>query len=261
MKNKLVMVLVVALSLATFCHAEAQARRDVKPPVQEAGPPLDPSTPLGKVQEIAARLERIEADTAAISAGLEANKIPDFAANITRIMGDTAATRESVAQLGQIATGVDYIANAVETIGETTEAIGSVAESVGAVVDYLQVVATTESVEASAQALETSFLQSAEAQTAALTTAFAAAIESEKAAFAEELTEYRKQAEADASALKTKLETAANIIILLWIALILLLVANVARFVFDRVQQARAAREAQNQEIRELLAANKKKTS
>lgn len=260
--KKLFFGLVVAVAALVAARAEAQTPfRGVAPPKAETGPPIDPETPLGRVQEIAERLKKIEEETALIREGLAQNKIPDFNGSIAKILESTASTRYEVAQLGAIASNVDYVAGAVETIGENTAAIGGVAESVATLAAQLQGVATLEALDGAMNeagtAYATALKEAIDAQTAEITSVIDARIADEKAKAAAEFAAYQEQMKG----LRGKIELASNVIILLWVALLILIGVNVCKFVFDRVSQARAAAEAQNQEIRELLAANKKKAA
>lgn len=233
------------------------ARRDVRPPVAETAE-LDPSTPLGKVQEIAERLEKIETTTEEIGRALDAHKIPDYKNSIDEILEASGATRAAVAQLGEIANGVRYVADAIETIEANTAAIGAVAENVATTAQILRYVPTVEQTDARFAALEASVantfneLYSANETSAAANLAAFGEIVDEKIALAQ-----AASAE-DADALKKKLETASNIIILLGLGVLALFVVNVAKFVYDKAQQAKADRERRDAEIRELVAASGK---
>jgi hypothetical protein len=253
-------VVVIAALVAT--RAEAQTPfRGVAPPKTEVGPPLDPETPLGRVQEIAERLKNIEAETALIREGLAQNKIPDFNGSIAKILESTASTRHEVAQLGAIASNVDYVASSIETIGENTAAIGDVAESVATLAVQLQGVATLEALDGAMNEVEvvytTALKEAVDAQTAEITSVIDARIADEKAEAVAKIAAYQEQMKG----LRGKIELASNVIILLWVALLILIGVNICKFVFDRVSQARAAAEAQNQKIREFLAANEKKAA
>lgn len=249
----------VALTLAAFVAvptaANAQySRRDVAPPVAETEE-LDPSTPIGKVREIAARLESIESTTEEIGRALEANKLPEYKASIDKILEASGATRAEVARLGEIASGVNFAVAAVEA---NTKAIETIAGNVDTTAKYLRYVPTGERLDAVVAALEKTLLDAVAnsnlAQTEKISTVVDEKIAAERAAFAE----YRAIADADATALKNKLETASNIIILLGLGILALFVVNVAKFVYDKAQQAKADRERRDAEIRELVAATGK---
>ena len=249
MKKKFgLFALVLAAFVAVAPVANAQySRREVAPPVAETGE-LDPSTPLGKVQEIAARLEAIESTTEEIGKTLESHKIPNYNDSIDKILEASGATRADVARLGEIASGVKYISDVVETVDGNTKAIIEVAKNVDATAKYLRFVPTQETVDAGFKAIEKSVADS----TAAQTDAVVALIDAKIAAA-------RETADADAQALKNKLETASNIIILLGLGILALFVVNVAKFIYDKAQQAQQAeRERRNAEIRELVAASAK---
>jgi hypothetical protein len=239
------------LSLVAFASVSSTAtaqysRREVAPPVAETEE-LDPSTPLGKVQEIARRLEAIESSTDEIGRALEENKLPEYKKSIDAILEASGATRSEVARLGGLADSVRFVVGAVETNAKATTALSA---NVAALDDRLTATHST---------LEKTFLEaiaSANAeQMEKITTFIEEALAAERAAFAE----YRAVADADAQTLKNKLETASNIIILLGLGVLALFVVNVAKFIFDKAQQAQQAeRERRNAEIRELVAtANK----
>ena len=223
-------LLLVAL-VAPISNAQ-YSRREVKPPVEETGE-LDPSTPLGRVQEIAERIETIETTTKEIGRALEEHKVPDYATSIEKILEAAGTTRAEVARLGVIANDVKYIADVVKTIDANTQAAATIADNVATTAKYLRYVPTLEAVDERFGALEKRLVET---------------IEAERAAFAE----YREASTADAGALKKKLETASNIIILLGFGILALIAVNVAKWLYDKAQQSRA-REA---EIQALLNAN-----
>lgn len=239
------MTVVVFASVVPVANAQ-YSRREVAPPVAETEE-LDPSTPLGKVQEIARRLESIETTTAEIGRALEENKLPEYKASIDEILEASGATRAEVARLGGLADSVGFVVDAVKTNAKATaELAGNVA-------------ALDESLNATLATFEKTVVEAVATanaeQTEKLSAAIDEKIEAERAAFAE----YRAASDADAQTLKSKLETASNIIILLGLGILALFVVNVAKFVFDKAQQAQQAeRERRNAEIRELVAtANK----
>lgn len=247
MKKIFNLVAAFAALVAVAPVANAQySRRDVAPPVAETEE-LDPSTPLGKVREIAERLEAIESTTEEIGKALESHKIPDYNASIDKILEASGATRADVARLGEIANGVKYISDVVATVDGNTKAIVEVAKNVDTTAKFLRYVPTQESVDASFKALEKSVADANVAQLNAVV-----ALLDAKLAAAREATD------ADAQALKNKLETASNIIILLGLGILALFVVNVAKFVYDKAQQAKAERERRDAEIRELVAASGK---
>lgn len=242
--KKLFFAFIAFAAVVYVAPASAQyGRREVKPPVAETVE-LDPSTPLGKVREIAERLEKIEATTEEIGRALEAHKIPDYKTSIDEILEASGATRAAVAQLGEIASGVRYVADAIETIEANTAAIGAVAENVATTAQYLRFVPTTERIDEKFAALEASVantfneLYSAnETSAAANLTAFEKIVDekiaSEKKAFAETFASFQATSTDDAAALKKKLETASNIIILLGLAVVATLVLNVVKWLVD----------------------------
>lgn len=244
MRKILVLSLVCALSGLASNNVFAQyARRDVRPPVAETSE-LDPSTPLGKVQEIAERLGKIEETTEEIGRALEAHKIPDYKNSIAEILEASGATRAAVAQLGEIANGVRYVADAIETIEANTAAIGVVAKNVETTAQYLRYVPTIEQTDAKFAALEASVANTFNELYSANETAAAGnvavfekiineKIAAEKKAFAESLTSFQTKSADDATALKKKLETASNIIILLGLAVVATLVLNVVKWLVD----------------------------
>lgn len=223
--------------------ANAQySRRDVAPPVPETEE-LDPSTPLGKVQEIARRIESIEASTEEIGRALEANNLPEYKKSIDAILEASGATRAEVARLGGLADSVRFVVDAVETNAKATAALSA---TVAALDDRLTATHAT---------LEKSALDAIASGNAEQTEKISAIIEGKLAAERAAFAEYRAVADADAQTLKNKLETASNIIILLGLGVLALFVVNVAKFVFDKAQQAQQAeRERRNAEIRELVA-------
>lgn len=237
------------LSLVAFASVSSTAtaqysRREVAPPVTETEE-LDPSTPLGKVREIAQRLEAIEATTEEIQRAFEARETPDLKASLGKILEAAGATRADVARLGVIAEQVDYIAKEAE---KNASAVLKVAENVEETAKLLRYVPTQESVDTGFKALEKRFVDASATQNDVI-----AALIDEKFSAA------RTASDADAQTLKNKLETASNIIILLGFGILALFAVNVAKFIFDKAQQAQQAeRERRNAEIRELVAtANK----
>lgn len=251
MKKVFVLSLVFGLlGLAGNSVFAQYALRDVRPPVAETSE-LDPSTPLGKVREIAERLGKIEETTEEISRALEAHKIPDYKASIAEILEASGATRAAVAQLGEIANGVRYVADAIETIEANTAAIGVVAKNVETTAQYLRYVPTVEKTDAKFAALETSVANAFNELYSANETAAAAnvaafekivdeKIAAEKKAFAESFTSFQTKSADDAAALKKKLETASNIIILLGLAVVATLVLNVVKWLADMNREKKA---------------------
>ncbi len=233
------------LSLVAFASVSSTAtaqysRREVAPPVAETEE-LDPSTPLGKVREIAQRLEAIETTTEEIQRAFEARETPDLKVSLDKILEAAGATRADVARLGVVAEQVDFIAKAAE---KNASAVVKVAENVEETAKLLRYVPTQEYVDASFEALEKRFVDASATQNDVI-----AALIDEKFSAA------RTASDADAQTLKNKLETASNIIILLGVGILALFVVNVAKFVFDKAQQAQQAeRERRNAEIRELVA-------
>lgn len=239
--------LVFAAFAATVYVAPASAqygRRETKPPVAETVE-LDPSTPLGKVREIAERLEKIETTTEEIGRALEAHKIPDYKASIDEILAASGATRAAVAQLGEIASGVRYVADAIETIEANTAAIGVVAKNVETTAQYLRYVPTAEQTDAKFAALEASVANTfnelysanetfAAANLAAVEKIVDEKISAEKKVLAETFASFQATSADDAAALKKKLETASNIIILFGLAVVASLALNVAKWVSDK---------------------------
>lgn len=261
MKKIFSVATVILFTLCAVPMVEAQyARRDVKPPVPETGAPSDPSTPLGKVQEIAERLEKIETATEEINAVLEANKVPtDYKRLVDEILEAAGTTRAEVARLGEIAAGVQYIAAAVETIEANTAATGAVAQNVGTIAEYLKFVPTIEQTETRFKEQQDAISQAFAEYNAAFSKA-----EEERAAFEQALAAYFENSTEDASALKKKLETSSNIIILLGLGIIALFVVNVGKFVYDKVQQTKndaKQRETELQEIKAALGSTSRKNS
>lgn len=242
-KTFILAFVVVFLGLACGESFAQYARREVKPPVDETSE-LDPSTPLGKVREIAERLEKIESTTEEIGRALEAHKIPDYKTSIDEILAASGATRAAVAQLGEIANGVRYVADAIETIEANTAAISVVAKNVETTAQYLRYVPTTEQTDAKFAALEASVANTFNELYSANETAAAgniAAFEkivdekiaSGKKAFAETFASFQATSADDAAVLKKKLEAASNIIILLGLAVVAMLVLNVVKWLVD----------------------------
>lgn len=244
MKKILVLTLVSVFSCLASGNAFAQyARRDVRPPVTETAE-LDPSTPLGKVREIAERLEKIEATTEEIGRALEANKIPDYKTSIDEILEASGATRAAVAQLGDIASGVRYVADVIETIEGNTAAIGVVAENVATTAQYLSYVPTVEQVDAKLGALETSIASAFSELRSANETAASANLAAFEKFVDEKIALAQTASTEDAEALKKKLETASNVIVLLGLVVLASLVLNVAKWVADKKRESDAERKA-----------------
>lgn len=225
---KKIFVFIAAVALVGWGRGEifAQyARRDVRPPVAETAE-LDPSTPLGKVQEIAERLDAIESATNEIADRLDKETHPDYKSSLDKILEAATASRSEVARLGAIANDVGYIAQAVETIERNTAATSETARSVANIAAVLRQVATTEQLDA------------------AITKAIAdkdvavkAALEEQKAAFLQALEESRSTAKNDAEKLKSKLETASNIIILLGVLIAASLIVNVYKWLREQSRE------------------------
>lgn len=236
------LVLVAAIGFVGWGRGEifAQyARRDVRPPVAETSE-LDPSTPLGKVQEIAERLGKIEETTEEIGRALDAHKIPDYKNSIDEILKASGATRAAVAQLGEIANGVRYVADATETIEANTAAIGVVAKNVETTAQYLQFVPTVEQTDAKFAALEASVANAFNELYSANETAAAANIAAFEKIVDEKIAVFQTTSADDAAALKKKLETASNIIILLGLAVVATFVLNVVKWLADMNREKKA---------------------
>lgn len=242
--KKMFFALIAFASVVCVVPASAQyARRDVKPPVPETSA-VDPSTPLGKVREIAERLEKIEATTEEIGRALEANRIPDYKASIDEILEASGATRAAVAQLGDIASGVRYVADAIETVEANTAAIGVVAENVATTAQYLSYVPTVEQVDAKLGALETSIASAFSELRSANETAASANLAAFEKSVDEKIALAQTASTEDAEALKKKLETASNIIVLLGLAVLASLALNVAKWAADKKRESDAERKA-----------------
>ncbi len=241
MRKILVLSLVCALSGLASNNVFAQyARRDVRPPVAETTE-LDPSTPLGKVQEIAERLDAIELATSEIADRLDDESLPNYKSSLDKILEASGATRSEVARLGAIASDVDYIAKAVETIGRNTEATSETARNVANIAVVLKQVATAEQLDA--------VVNKAVAEN---NDAVFALLEEQKNSFLQALEENQNSAKDDADNLKRKLETASNIIILLGVLIAVSLVINVYKWL----------REQSREQIQTFIAnANNKKSS
>lgn len=241
MKKILVLSLVCALSGLASNNVFAQyARRDVRPPVAETTE-LDPSTPLGKVQEIAERLDAIELATSEIAERLDDESLPNYKSSLDKILEASGATRSEVARLGAIASDVDYIAKAVETIGRNTEATSETARNVANIAVVLKQVATAEQLN--------TVVNKAVAEN---NDAVFALLEEQKKSFLQALEENQNSAKDDADNLKRKLETASNIIILLGVLIAVSLVINVYKWL----------REQSREQIQTFIAnANSKKSS
>jgi hypothetical protein len=241
MRKILVLALVSAfLGLAGNNVFAQYARRDVRPPVAETSE-LDPSTPLGKVQEIAERLNTIEQATSEIANRLDDESLPNYKSSLDKILEASGATRSEVARLGAIASDVDYIAKAVETIGRNTEATSETARNVANIAVVLKQVATTEQLDAVVNKAITEN-----------NGAVFALLEEQKKSFLQALEENQNSAKDDADSLKRKLETASNIIILLGVLIAVSLVINVYKWL----------REQSREQIQAFIAnANNKKSS
>lgn len=241
MRKILVLALVFAISGLVSNSVFAQyARRDVRPPVAETSE-LDPSTPLGKVQEIADRLDAIELATSEIAERLDDESLPNYKSSLDKILEASGATRSEVARLGAIASDVDYIAKAVETIGRNTEATSETARNVANIAAVLKQVATEEQLNV--------VINKAVAEN---NDAVFALLEEQKKSFLQALEENQNSAKDDADNLKRKLETASNIIILLGVLIAVSLVINVYKWF----------REQSREQIQAFIAnANNKKSS
>lgn len=226
MKKILVLSLVCALSVLAGNNVFAQyARRDVRPPVSETSE-LDPSTPLGKVQEIAERLDAIELATSEIAERLDDESYPGYKSSLDKILESANATRSEVARLGAIANDVGYIAQAVETIERNTEATSETARNVASIVPVLRQVVTTEQLDA------------AIAKAAAnKNDATLVMLEEQKKSFLQALEENQSIAKDDAENLKRKLETASNIIILLGVLIAASIAVNVFKWLRDQSRE------------------------
>jgi hypothetical protein len=226
MRKILVLSLVFAISGLVSNSVFAQyARRDVRPPVAETSE-LDPSTPLGKVQEIAERLDAIELATSEIAERLDDESYPGYKSSLDKILESANATRSEVARLGAIANDVGYIAQAVETIERNTEATSETARNVASIVPVLRQVVTTEQLDA------------AIAKAAAnKNDATLVMLEEQKKSFLQALEENQSVAKDDAENLKRKLETASNIIILLGVLIAASIAINVFKWLRDQSRE------------------------
>lgn len=225
---KKIFIFIAAVALVGWGRNElfAQyARRDVCPPVAGTTD-LDPSTPLGKVQEIAKRLDEIELATTKIADRLDNKTHPDYKPSLDKILEAANASRSEVARLGSIANDVGYIAQAVETIERNTAATSETARNVANIAAILRHVATTEQLDAAiAKAI------------ADKDVAVKAALEEQKVAFLQALEESRATAKNDAEKLKKKLETASNIIILLGVLIAASLIVNVYKWLREQSRE------------------------
>ena len=221
-------IFIAAVALVGWGRSElfAQyARRDVRPPVAETSE-FDPSTPLGKVQEIAERLDAIESATNEIADRLDDETLPNYKSSLDKILEAANASRSEVARLGTIANDVGYIAQAVETIERNTAATSETARNVANIAAVLRQVATTEQLDAAiAKAI------------ADKDVAVGVALEEQKAAFLQALEESRTVAKDDAEKLKRKLETASNIIILLGVLIAASLIVNVYKWLREQSRE------------------------
>lgn len=225
---KKIFVFVAAATLIGWGRAElfAQyARRDVRPPVAETSE-LDPSTPLGKVQEIAERLDAIESATNEIADRLDDETLPNYKSSLDKILEAANASRSEVARLGAIANDVGYIAQAVETIERNTAATSETARNVANIAAVLRHVATTEQLDAA--------ISKAIAEK---NVAVDAALEEQKAAFLQAFDESRAAAKDDAEKLKRKLETSSNIVIALGALIAASLIVNVYRWLREQSRE------------------------
>lgn len=238
-------ILVLTLVSTFLCLANSNvfaqyARRDVRPPVAETSE-LDPSTPLGKVQEIADRLDAIELATSEIADRLDDESLPSCKSSLDKILEASGVTRSEVARLGAIASDVDYIAKAVETIERNTEATSETARNVANIAVVLKQVATAEQLNTVVNKV-----------VAENNNAVFALLEEQKKSFLQALEENQNAAKDDAENLKRKLETASNIIILLGALVAVSLVINVYKWL----------REQSREQIQSFIAnANNKKSS
>jgi hypothetical protein len=226
MKKIFVFAAVAALVCCGRGELWAQyARRDVRPPVAETAE-LDPSTPLGKVQEIAERLDAIESATNEIVDRLDDKTLPDYKSSLDKILEEAKASRSEVARLGAIANDVSYIAQAIEMIDRNTAATSETARNVANIATVLRQVATTEQLDAAiAKAI------------ADKDSAINAALEEQKGAFLQALGEARTAAEEDSEKLKRKLETASNIIILLGVLMAASFIVNVYKWLREQSRE------------------------
>lgn len=226
MKKTFIFIAAVALVGLGRSELFAQyARRDVRPPVAETTE-LDPSTPLGKVQEIAERLDAIESATNEIADRLDDETLPNYKSSLDKILEAANASRSEVARLGAIANDVGYIAQAVETIERNTAATSETARNVANIAAVLRQVATTEQLDAAiAKAITDKDV------------AVGTALEEQKVAFLQALEESRTTAKSDAEKLKSKLETASNIIILLGVLIAASFIVNVYKWLREQSRE------------------------
>ena len=225
---KKIFVFVAAAALVGWGRGElfAQyARRDVRPPVAETSE-LDPSTPLGKVQEIAEKLDAIESATNEIADRLDDETLPNYKSSLDKILEAANASRSEVARRGAIANDVGYIAQAVGTIEHNTEATSETARNVANIAAVLRHVATTEQLDA---AISKAIAERNDA--------VGVALEEQKAAFLQAFDESRAAARDDSEKLKRKLETSSNIVIALGALIAASLIVNVYRWLREQSRE------------------------
>lgn len=235
------------------------ARRPVARPVAEKTEPFDPSTPLGRVQEIAARLEAIEAATAEIGRALEAHKVPDYKSSVDEILRAAGTTRAEVARLGEIANGVEYIAAVVETIDANTQASATVANGVAQIAQILREAPTAQTLDGRFAELNAAVSNAfGEATLASSTNATAqlAAIEKmvdekiavERKNAADALDACRSESAESSATLKKEIRIASNIVILLGLGIAATFALGALRWLADKKRE-------RDEEIQKLLAA------
>ena len=241
MKKIFIFIAVVAFVCCGRSDLFAQyARRDVRPPVAETSE-LDPSTPLGKVQEIAERLDAIESATSEIVERLADNNSSDYKPSLDKILESATAMRSEVARLGAIASDVEYIAQAIEIIERNTEATSETARNVANIAAVLKQVTTAEQLNDVVNNV-----------VAKKNDEILLILEEQKKSFLQALEENQNIAKDDADSLKRKLETASNIIILLGALIAVSFVVNVYKWL----------REQSREQIQAFIAnANSKKSS
>lgn len=216
MKKIFVLVLAsVFLGLASNNAFAQYARRDTRPPVAETSE-IDPSTPLGKVQEISNRLDAIESATNEIAERLSEDNSPDYQSSLDKILESATTMRSEIARLGAIASDVEYIAKAIETVERNTEATSETARNVADIASVLKQVSTAEQLDSFVNETFTEMNN----QTLSV-------LEEQKKAFLQALEENRNVAKNDADNLKQKLGTASNIVVLLSVLTAVSLVINV----------------------------------
>lgn len=249
MKKFLLSAVFAAVCVAPVFGADnPYSRRSTSRPVAEKTEPLDPSTPLGRVQEIAARLEAIEAATAEIGRALEAHKIPDYKSSVDEILRAAGTTRAEVARLGEIANGVEYIAAVVETIDANTQASASVANGVAQIAQILREAPTAQTLDGRFAELsatvsnafsETGLASSttATAQLAAFEKMVDEKIAAERKNAVDAIAAYRSESAESSETLKNKLETASNIIILLGLGIAATFVLNALKWLADKKRE------------------------